>query len=413
MANFTRKFVAFLGLFLLGSGPVHAETSSSDWSQFSDQGLAEIQNLMETAIADGHAQSAIAMIAEDGAVRWIGTAGEMGPGIAMREDAIIPLASIGKMFTATAAMILHERGVISLDEPVSSYIPEFADLRIETEDANGNSQLVPPDTPVTIYHLLTHTGGLHVNGDNDYWNVWNEHAGNTTTTEFARALAALPMSAQPGERFQYGGTGGHYEVLAAVIETASGQTLEAFLQENVLQPLAMDDSHFYLPENMLARRPAIYRATDEGLQIDQPMGEPAPRSTYFYGGGGVESTAADLLRFGRLFLEGGEVDGTRILQEETVNLMMRDHLGPLAEFPNGLSWGFGAAVRYSGDTPMPDQYGWNGGGYSRLWMDPRHNLIAYIAFPLTPPGNNALLERFAALVYGAMAAPEGQDAQGE
>lgn len=151
---------------------------------FSQEGLDRIQVMMETAIQDGRIMSAIAMVARDGEVAWIGTAGEMGPGVPMRNDAIIPLASVGKMFTATAAMILYERGVISLNDPVSKFIPEFANVKVAVTNEAGETGLVEPQNPVTIYHMLTHTGGLKVTGD-DFWTVRGAHAARTTTTEFA------------------------------------------------------------------------------------------------------------------------------------------------------------------------------------------------------------------------------------
>lgn len=398
-----RHFFSLVGALLICATAAAAPAQSPE--EISEEELATIQALMDGALVEGRANSAIAMISQGETFRWVGTAGEMGPDIVMRPDAIVPLASIGKMFTATAAMILVERGVLGLDDPISDYIPEFAELRIEHAAEDGSSELVAPDRPVTVRHLLTHTGGLRVSG-NQYWDVWNPHAGNTTTTEFSRALATLPMASQPGEAFQYGYTGGSYEVLAAVIEIASGQTLEAFLNENLFEPLGMNDSYFYLPDEKLARRPAIYRIGDNGLEVDQAMGEPRPRSAYFFGGGGVESTANDLHRFGSMLLSEGQVDDVRILQSETVQLMMRDHLGALEGLSDGRRWGFGAAVRYETDedgSTVLAQYGWEGGGFASFWIDPRRDLIAYIAFPLSPPGDNELLERFRTLVYSALA----------
>jgi CubicO group peptidase (beta-lactamase class C family) len=374
---------------------------------FSQEGLDAIQEMMETAITDGRISAGIAMVARDGKIAWLGTAGEMEPGIPMRDDAILPLASVGKMFTATAAMILYERGVISLDDPVSKYIPEFAHVRVGVTDEDGATSLVAPETPITVYHLLTHTGGLTVTGD-EFWAAWDTHTGNTTTTHFARALAAMPLHSQPSAQFQYGQTGALYEVLAAVIEIASDQTLEAFMTENIFEPLGLEDSYFYLPDEKSDRLPAVYRRVDDVLQLDRARGEEFPRSTFFHGGGGVRSAPEDILRFARLFLEGGSVDGVRVLEAETIELMMSDHLGEKAPErwkSRGLSWGFGAAVQYSEDdigSGAPGQYGWVGGGFAKLWVDPEQRLIAYFNFPLNPPGDNELLAEFEERVNAAM-----------
>ena len=386
--------------------PPHRAADLSEHG-FSGEGLAKIKDMMETAIQDGRIMSGIAMLARDGEIIWLETAGEMGPGVPMRRDAIIPLASVGKMYTATAAMILYERGIMSLNDPVSKYIPEFTNVVVEVRDESGQARLVKPDNPMTVYHLLTHTSGLRVTGDS-FWAAWNAHAAQTTTTHLARALANLPLQSQPGARFQYGPTGASYEVLGAVIEIASGQTLEAFMTDNIFEPLGLGDTYFYLPDEKSERMPAFYRRVNGALQLDRPYGVDFPRTTFFHGGGGVESAPADIVRFAQLFINGGTVDTARILSPESVRLMMTDHLGEKSPFADGRSWGFGAAVRYpdeDGASGTPRQYGWVGGGYAKLWVDPREKLVAYFAFPVMPPGDNALLRHFERLVFAAMMEP--------
>ncbi len=401
------KLGALLGAALLVGA---CQDANHDLSQ---EGLDAIQEMMETAITDGRITAGIAMLARDGKIAWLGTAGEMEPGVPMRDDPIMPLASVGKMFTATAAMILFERKIISLDDPVSKYIPEFADVMVGVTDEDGEIKLVAPDDAMTIYHLLTHTGGLTVTGD-EFWDAWDTYTENTTTTHFARALAAMPLFAQPGTQFRYGPTGASYEVLGAVIEIASGQTLEAFMMENIFEPLGLADSYFFLPDEKSERLPAVYRKVDGVLQLDRARGEEFPRSTFFHGGGGVRSAPEDILRFARLFLEGGSVDGVRILEAETIALMMSDQLGektPDGWKSVGLSWGFGAAVQYSEDdieSGTPGQYGWVGGGFAKLWVDPKKRLIAYFNCPLTPPGDNELLNEFEERVNAAMTPSEAR-----
>jgi CubicO group peptidase (beta-lactamase class C family) len=354
---------------------------------FTETGLAAIRDLMRAAVRDGRTPAATVLLARDGEILWLETAGEMNPGMPMGDDAIVPLASIGKLYTAAAAMILVERGRIALDDPVSKYIPEFAK--------------VSPGHPITVFHLLTHTSGLTVDGD-AFWAAWDANTEKTNTTAMARALAGLPLVSQPGEVFEYGPTGAAYEVLAAVIEIASGQTLEDFMAGDIFRPLGLHDTCFYLPPEKAKRRPAIYRRVDGALRVARAYGEPNVRSSYFYGGGGVQSSPRDVLRFARLFLHGGEVDGVRILKPGTVRQMMSDQLGKLA--PESFTWGFGGAIQKapSGGTML---YGWTGGGFSLLWVDPALNLVAYFTMPLTPPGDNDLLADFRRLVYQARAVP--------
>ncbi|NJO12330.1 MAG: beta-lactamase family protein [Gammaproteobacteria bacterium] len=306
---------------------------------------------MHSAVRDGRAPSAIAMLARDDEVLWLKSVGEMGPGVPMRADAILPLASVGKMYTAVAAMILVERRTIALDDPVAKYIPQFAGLGI------------------TVHHLLTHTGGLTVRGDS-FWAAWNAHSEKTTATELAKALAALPIQSKPGERFDYGPTGASYEVLGAVIEIASGQTLEAFMTQNIFEPLGLSETFFYLPAAQAQRLPAFYRKVDGALRPDRAQGEDFPRSTYFHGGGGVQASPRDIQRFARLFLDGGTVDGVRVLSPKWIRLMMTDHLGSKAPQGRGYTWGYGAALM-KGPAGETAQYGWSGGGYATFVGGPR------------------------------------------
>ncbi len=381
----TAVAVALLVTSLACSAP-DAETPATGQPLFTEVGLAAIHDFMQAAVRDGRTPAATALLARDDEILWLEAAGEMGPGLPMRDDAILQLASIGKIHTATAAMILVERGRIALDDPVSKYIPEFSKLS--------------PGNPITVFHLLTHTSGLTVDGD-AFWAAWAANTEKTDTTAMARTLAALPLVSEPGTVFKYGPTGASYEVLGAVIEIASGQTLEAFMAENIFRPLGLNDTHFYLPPEKTSRRPAIYRQVDGALRVDRAYGEPDVRSGYFYGGGGVMSTPRDVLRFARLFLHDGEVDGVRILKPETVRQMMSDQLGDKA--PARFTWGFGGAIQQlpSGGTA----YGWTGGGFSVLWVDPALDLVAYFTMPLSPPGDNNLLADFRRLVYQARTPP--------
>lgn len=365
---------------------------------------AKIQLLIDQAVNEGNIPGAVAMFGRSGHIDWIATAGFMAPQVPMADNAIMPLASVGKMFTATACMILLERGLLALDDPVSKFIPEFANVSIWVEVQPGVRKLVPPDRPITLFHLLTHSAGLSLTGEG-FWAAWNRHVGSTTTTHLAEELALTPLVSQPGQEFAYGQTGASYEVLGAVIEIVSGQTLEAFLSANLFEPLQLQATSFYIPEHHAHRLPAVYRNSDDGLQLERAAGQDFPRSTFFHGGGGVRSSASDLFRFASLFLNNGVVGGTRILQPQTVELMMGDHLGELAPEPwkrRGLSWGFGAAVEYNVDADGErrlKKYGWVGGGFAKLWIDMQHQSVSYLAFPLTPPGDNALLAEFERLIY--------------
>jgi len=400
-----------LGVFYASCAGAPGENASGavavESAAFNESGLNDIQAMMNAAVENERIPSAIAMLAREGEIAWLVTAGDMGPDIPMSRDAIIPLASIGKMYTAAAAMILLERGAIALDDPVSKFIPEFADVKINVADAGAPPKLSAPETAIMVRHLLTHTSGLVVDGD-EFWSIWGANIDTTTTTHLSRDLAALPLEYQPGQRFKYGPTGAAYEVLGAVIEIASGQTLEDFMTENIFRPLGLKDSYFFIPEEKENRLPAFYSRRNGPMEPSRPYAQEYPRSTYFFGGGGISASPDDILRFTRLFTELGEVDGVRILKADTVKMMMSDQLGDLAPQSwkeRERSWGFGASVTYANGEPRtgsPEQYGWAGGGYARLWVMPEKKIAAYFAFPLEPPGDDDLLSEFERLVYASI-----------
>jgi len=172
-------------------------------------------------------------------------------------------------------------------------------------------------------------------------------------------------------------------------------------------PLALKDTYFYLPTDKSDRLPAFYRRAGDTLELVRAHGVDVPRSTYFNGGGGVAASPSDILRFAQIFLHDGTVGGVRILRPETVRLMMSDQLGERApQDGSGLSWGIGAAVPQGTGAASPQQYGWVGGNYAVLWVDRGAQLVAYVAFPLLPPGDGALLNDFRRLVQAAIPQPE-------
>ena len=351
-------------------------TAKADALQVPPSRFAPLETLIMDAVDSRRIPGGVAFVAEGGNMVWRMAAGEISSDERMPDNAIFPLASVGKMYTATAAMILRDEGVIRLDDPVSTYLPAFAD-----------------DPDLTIRHLLTHTSGLTLNG-NLYWSVWNEHFGSTTTAEFAAGLANLPRTALPGERFEYGATGGNYEVLAAVIEAASGQTLEAFLTERVFAPLRLEETYFYIPEEQRQRLPAYYRQENGELVQVRERGDDWERSGYFPGGGGISASADDVLRFAQIFLNDGEADGVRILSDEAVQMMMSDQMGDIPALDEELSWGFGAAVSEDATPAQRELYGWVGGGQAQLWIHLPTRRVFFLAFSLDSPGDNDLLRRY-------------------
>lgn len=247
---------------LLGVPIAHAQVVDSAvvrQAGFSPERLDRLRAMLESEVDAGRLGSGVGLVSRDGRIVYLGTVGVAAPNVPMFADAIMRLASVGKGFTAVAALILYERGELDLDDPVAQYIPAFRESRVALVDADGDTTLVAPAEPVAIRHLLTHTGGLNLSSDG-FEQAWMATQARTTTLDLAERIACLPMPAHPGEAFEYGYYGSSYEVLAAVIEVVSGETLEAFFGENLFRPLGMTDSHFWVPEEKLEQRPADRRA---------------------------------------------------------------------------------------------------------------------------------------------------------
>jgi len=258
----------------------------------------------------------------------------------MPVNAIFRIASQSKAVTSTAIMMLQEEGRLLIDDPVSKYIPEFAKARVavqsEEKDAEGYS-LVPLKRPITLRDLLTHTAGISYGegpAANEYkaagLSGWFLADKSVPVGDVIRTLAALPFDAQPGEKFVYGY---NTDILGAVVEAVSGLSLADFVAARITRPLGMADTCFFLPESKIGRFTPVYGAADEGgLKLIEEAGNnfyvKGPRLCCS-GGAGLLSTAEDYARFPQMLLNGGELQGARLLSPKTVELMLADHAGAL------------------------------------------------------------------------------------
>jgi CubicO group peptidase (beta-lactamase class C family) len=372
---------------------------------FSPERLERLHAMLEAEVTAGHLGSGVGLVARDGLIVYLGAVGEAAPGVPMFTDAIVRLASVGKGFTAVAALILYERGELDLDDRIADYIPTFSKARVAVTDADGATKFIAPERPLTIRHLLTHTGGLDLSSE-AFERAWMATEAKTTTRDLAERIARLPMPAHPGTAFEYGSYGSSYEVLAAVIEQVSGRTLEEFFDENLFRPLGMTDSHFWVPESKLERLATIYRTRNGQLTVERPRGEETPRTTFMSGGGGVRSTVRDMYRFGQMLLNGGELDGVRILSPKTVSLMTTDHVAELQPWgQTEYGWGFGAAVRNrvrDDGIGSAGTFGWNGGSGAIYWVDPLEGIVAVLVTPVGPPPRWDIFDKFERLMYAAI-----------
>jgi len=373
----------------------------------------------------------VTLVARRGRVAQLGAYGwsDREAGRRMTPDAIVRIASQSKAVTSVAVMALVEEGRLRLSDPVSRWLPSFATTTVATADSLHPR--VPARRAITIRDLLTHTAGISYGTDSlvqaEYRTAGLGPAAGYGWYFADKAepicvsmdrLGALPFVAQPGERFVYGY---NTDILGCVIERVSGQALDAFLQARIFGPLRMTDTRFFLTPDRRDRLAAVYAANGRGGYAradDGPLGQGAyvdgPRAS-FSGGAGLLSTASDYARFLQMLLNGGTLDGARILAPATVALMTQNHVG---NYNATGSMGFGLGLEELQDPGRAAQYGsvgrfgWGGADATNYWVDPGQDLVAVFMIQLIPSGGLDLADKFRTLVYQAIvgsgpAAPRG------
>lgn len=338
----------------------------------------------------------------------------------MQADTIFRLYSMTKPITSVAVLQLMERGLLGLDDPVSRYLPEFADMQLFVGGTADAPQLREANSPITIRQLLTHTGGFATGGVGyEQPTRLLERAdlhGSATLEEFSQRLGQVPLATEPGSRFKYDGTG--IEVLARLVEVVSGQSFDAYLQRHILQPLGMRDTGFSVPQRERHRIADItVMGADGRLRLDDGPSarEPGARlNPYPSGAGGLYSTAGDYARFCQMLLDGGRRGDTRLLSRKTVELMMMNHLTqldpPVTEFSDAEGFGLGGSVVLDvagrGRPGSVGAFGWSGAASTTFTIDRQEKLVAILLLQHLPDGSGRDLPRigtrFYTLVYQAL-----------
>ena len=332
----------------------------------------------------------------------------------MREDAIFRIASMTKPIASVALMMLWEEGRFQLRDPVSKFIPEFAAAQVSTAaDASGTTgELVTPKRPIQIRDMLTHTAGLANNYSGNvaaYRQAMNTPRPKSNAEQIKR-LAALPLNYHPGEEWQYSAA---TNVVGHLVEIISGQSLDEFLRQRIFEPLQMPDTHFYLDNTKGGRLTTQYTPDENNKIKAQDPGSKQSRwitspRNLFSGAGGLVSTVRDYLRFQQAMLNGGEIDGNRILAPSTVSLMLENHTGdlPLWLPGPGMGFGLGYVVVVDGGaaaTPLSEGAGYWGGAYCTLsWIDPEQNLVGVLMTQVRPYSHLNIRQDFQVLTYQAI-----------
>ena len=408
--------LAFLA-FMTVLGTARAEGPTPVTTHFSAAGLERIRDYMRNEVSTGKIPGAVLLIQQHGQSVLLESFGmrDVESKTPMTSDTNFRLYSMSKPITSVAAMMLVDDGKLSLDDPLSKYIPAFADVRVatETREADGKISLAtePLARPITILDLLRHTSGITYGfyGESPIRKLYSASGlfeGDFDNAQFAERLAKLPLAEQPGTLWDYGHS---TDILGRVIEVVSGKSLYEFEKERLLGPLGMTDTAFTV-DDVKRARVAEPLPGDITLSSIRGLGDPVKRRRWESGGGGMVGTAADYARFAQMLLTGGTLDGRQYLKPETVALMTSDHVPPETRiardyfyFPSGDSgFGLGFAVRVVANPPLPTgEYRWDGAGGTFFFIDPKDDMFA-ICMLQSPSQRQRIQVELKTLIYQAL-----------
>ncbi|MEQ8706446.1 MAG: serine hydrolase domain-containing protein [Phaeodactylibacter sp.] len=381
--------------------------------------LAHLDRTFQDYVDNGQLPGAVVLVARNGQVPYFKAFGQrdMETGESMPKDAIFRIASQTKAIVSVGVMMLQEEGRLLIGDPVGKYLPEYMETTVAVAKEEGGYEVVKAERPITIRDLLTHTAGIGY-GYGPAKEAW-EAAGiqgwyfadrEEPVRETIRRMAGLPFDAQPGERFVYGY---NTDILGVLIEVVSGQPLDAFLTTRIFEPLGMEDTHFYLPEEKVSRLATVYskeadnleRAPTPGHMRGQGHYVEGPR-TSFSGGAGLLSTAMDYARFLQMMFNGGTYNGQRILSRKSVDLMTVDHMRDIPYGRDGQGFGLGFTVATDlgarGTLGSVGDYGWGGAYHSHYWVDPVEELVVVYFTQVIPARGLDDHAKLRALVYQAL-----------
>ena len=400
----------------LGAGP--AGSKPEDVGMSSER-LSRIHSMIQGHLDAKDFSGAVTLVARKGRVVHFETHGlaDVESHKPMSKDTLFRLASMTKPVTAVSILMLLEEGKLVLSDPISKFIPEYNNPKVAVwtlpnDPAGAGLRLVPAAREITVQDLLTHTSGL-ANGfegpAGDFVRRANLPSGGSLDERVKRA-ASLPLNFQPGTQWEYSPSTG-FDTLGRIVEILSGMSLEQFFKTRVFDPLGMKDTFFTVPQARQADLAVAYTKGADGLTRPQP---PAARAEtggpYFSGAGGLTGSAADYLAFSQMLLNGGQLNGVRLLGRKTIELMTSDATGPLDlrnyagdQVLKGYGFGLGVRVRRStGDNGWMGSvgdYGWAGALGTYFWIDPKEQLIGIV---MIQTRNTRLRMEYPNLVYQAV-----------
>lgn len=380
--------------------------------------LARLDDLFAREIAAKRLPGAVIAVARDGRLVLHKAYGKLDPArdTPMPLDAVFALASMTKPMTGVAALTLMEQGRLPLQTRLADYYPGFAEMKVAVAQPDGNVKLEPQNTPIMIHDLYRHTSGLTYGVPTSANPTIRDYPNGVApalegdTQAFIDRITKLPLVHQPSTEFEYGFS---IDVLGAVVEKVSAQKLGAYLQKTVWQPLGMTDATFTLSE---AQRERLARPMPTEPASGKPQGIPVLDKEIKFDCGGACSfaTVADYLRFGQMLLNGGELDGQRILSPKTVRFMTSNHLGPeiinnvAKSEPHREGYGFGLSVAVRTQDGLasipgnPGEFTWNGAFGTQFFADPKERLLMVVGTAGPSLARRTLREQVQDIVYGAL-----------
>jgi CubicO group peptidase (beta-lactamase class C family) len=416
-------------ILLLGIGCKQKEAAQAEEAQqqiLSEQASKRIDSLLSHFVASGKLAGASALIYEKGEEAYFNAFGfaNREDSIAMARNTIVQIYSMTKPITGVTLMGLFEKDSFALDDPLTDYAPEFANMQVYTGvDERGYMKLEPVNRPIAIRDITRHTAGFpnrqNIPGLGEALVAAAPLDRENTLEEMAAIFGKLPLWFQPGSQWEYGPS---VDVQAFLAERVSGVPFDRLMRETVLDPLGMSDTRYFVPEEDRERFSAMYYLENDSLLRQLPDEE--AKIEYFNtfplkrGGWGLTSTLDDYMRFGRMLLNEGTLDGVQVLKPETVRLMRTNHLPDSVTerswLPSKGQVGFGVdfAVRHSPPVSAEENNGvvgeffWDGAASTLFWVDPQNELVAVLFVQLFPYDPIQLHKKFRDAVYGPYQAPE-------
>jgi len=406
--------LGFVACSCLAETPLPTATPESQG--VSSERLERLGDAMQGYVDRNEVAGFVCLVARHGKVVYHESIGfrDKEAGAQMTNDTIFGIMSMTKPIVSVALMQQWELGKFQLDDPVEKYLPEFANARVAYNNDFGELRTRPVKKKMTIRHVLTHTSGLaswyRGIGKAAYSKANEKRRPDWTLKEFVAELAKQPLNYEPGSYWEYGAA---TDVVGRLVEVFSGEPIDEFLKNHIFEPLDMTDTSFYLPKEKLARLSSAYRPGDDGKIVLMEAPDENSRfvrgpQTYFSAQGGLVSTSRDYFRFHQMMLNGGELDGARILGPKTVRLIATNHIGDsvvsIRKHGDGFGLGYGVVTEL-GQDGLPASvgtYSWGGAWGTVFFVDPHEDLLGVMMCSISPMGHLNMRWDFQTLIYSAL-----------